>query len=680
MHRANTPPPVPRTRRTEGTRVRGRAERVVAAVHAATHEELGRVGYGALRVEDVAARSGVNKTTIYRRWPTKAELVAASLRAANEEQEQPDTGTLRGDLLVVVMRTVRTCKTPTGRGIVRMLQTERADPDVEALSRSLRDQRWQRNRALVERGITRGELPADVNPELLLDLILGGIYARLIHRGEDIREDYAAAAIDTVLAGACAGSARLQNEPQQKEPREDDMTIQSNETRAQREGNEDTRGTTKEAPVLGSVVLDRSDPDFLARSPEIYEEARAKGPVVRARHYPFPRDEEERKSIMAGERPIGEVLFVSHYEEAAGALLDDRLASDPFARMTPEQRAHVPPVPEELRPIAYSLLMLDPPDHTRLRKLVQPSFNARAMEALRPRIQRLTDDLLDKAEQEAAARGESAPERRMDLVKAFAYPLPVTVISDMLGIPEEDRETVSRLGELRIDNRDPVVMQETRKMLVAFSHYLVDLFERKRRAPGDDMISQMIHAQEDGDKLNDKELLSMVFLLYLAGHVTTVNLIGNGVVALLTHPEQLARFKADPVLAKGVVEETLRYWGPVDYLGAVRTAREDLEIAGVSIPKGGQVMIGLGSANRDPEQFADPHAYDIGREGAHRHIAFGKGIHLCLGAPLARIEGQIAFETLFRRYPDLRLAVPAETLRWGGAAGLRGFRELPVLF
>lgn len=458
------------------------------------------------------------------------------------------------------------------------------------------------------------------------------------------------------------------------------MTTLSNETRAKHAGKEDGRGATKEAPVLEGVVLDRSDPAFLARSPEIYAEARAKGPVVRARHYPFPRDEEERKSVIEGNRPTGDVLFVNHYEEAAAALLDDRLASDPYARMTPEQRANMPPVPEELRPIVYSLLMLDPPDHTRLRKLVQPGFNARAMEALRPRIQRITDELLDKAEREAAARGESAPLRQMDLVKAFAYPLPVTVISDMLGIPEEDRETVARLGELRIENRDPGVMQETRKHLVEFSRYLVELFERKRRAPGDDMISQMIQAQEDGDKLDEQELLSMVFLLYLAGHVTTVNLIGNGVVALLTHPEQLARFKADPALAKGVVEETLRYWGPVDYLGSTRTAKEDMEIAGVSIPKGAQVMIGLGSANRDPAQFDHPEAFDISREGAHRHIAFGKGIHLCLGAPLARIEGQIAFETLFRRFPDLRLAVPAETLRWGGAAGLRGFRELPVLF
>ncbi|TKC99463.1 TetR/AcrR family transcriptional regulator [Polyangium fumosum] len=209
MQHESTPPPGPRTRRTEGTRVHGRAERVVSAVLAATHEELGRVGYGALRIEDVAARSGVNKTTIYRRWPTKSELVAASLRAANEEQEAVDTGTLRGDLLAVVMRSVRLCQTPTGRGIVRMLQMERADPEVEAISRALRDRRQQRNTAMLERGITRGELPADVNLELIHDLIFGGIFTRLIQRGEDVSEDYAAAAIDTVLAGARAGAARL---------------------------------------------------------------------------------------------------------------------------------------------------------------------------------------------------------------------------------------------------------------------------------------------------------------------------------------------------------------------------------------------------------------------------------------------------------------------------------------
>lgn len=445
-------------------------------------------------------------------------------------------------------------------------------------------------------------------------------------------------------------------------------------------GPETTETRAKEAPRADGVVLDRSDPEFLAKSPEIYADMRAQGPVVRTRHYTFLRDENEQHNLMAGERPIREALFVSHYQEAMAAMLDDRLSSDPLNALTPEQRAQMAHNPDEFRPLARSLILLDPPDHTRLRKLVQPSFNARAMEALKPRIQRIAEDLLDKAERQAAERGETEPERRMDLIKAFAYPLPVTVISDMLGIPEADRDELEKLVEIRIETRNIAAMQKTQKMLGEFGRYLVDLFERKRHAPADDMISQMVHAQEDGDKLSEKELLAMVFLLYMAGHVTTVNLIGSGVGALLTHPDQLARFKADPSLVKGVVEETLRFWGPIDYLGAGRTAKEDMEMGGVSIPKGAQVLIGLGSANRDPAQFENPDEYDISRADAHRHIAFGKGIHLCLGAPLARIEGQIAFDTLFRRYPQLRLAVPAEKLQLGGTAGLRGFRELPVLF
>lgn len=455
----------------------------------------------------------------------------------------------------------------------------------------------------------------------------------------------------------------------------------SNEARAQRQ--DSAEGTPKEIPEVGSVVLDRSDPEFLAKSYDVYAEMRAKGPVVRARHYPVLRDEDEQKRAAENERPVRELLFVEHYEEAAAALVDDRLSSDPYALTTPEQRAKLPNMPEEFRPIAHSILALDPPDHTRLRRLVQPSFNARAMEALKPRVQRIADELIDKAEREAAARGEAAPERRMELVKTFAYPLPVRVISDMLGIPEEDREALQQVTELRIESGQTAAgIEANRKRIAAFSSYLRDLFERKRRAPADDMITQMIQAQEDGDKLSDEELLSMVFILYFAGHVTTVSLIGNGVAALLTHPEQLARFKSDAGLVKGIVEETLRYWSPLDYLGGTitRTAKEDMELGGAPIPKGAHVGIGLSSANRDPEQFKDPDLYDIARPDAHRHIAFGRGIHLCLGAPLARLEGQIAFETLFRRFPELRLAVPTEELRWGGSAGMRAFRELPVLF
>jgi cytochrome P450 len=270
----------------------------------------------------------------------------------------------------------------------------------------------------------------------------------------------------------------------------------------------------------------------------------------------------------------------------------------------------------------------------------------------------------------------------MDLIKAFAYPFPVTVISDMLGIPREDRETIRGWTEnlLSAERRLGREMdEETRAGLREFTAYLRELFERKRRIPTDDMISRLVRAEEDGDILDEDEVLATVFLMFLAGHVTTVNLVGNGVVALLTHPEQLAKLKANPVeLARGVVEETLRYWGPVDFIGR-RIAKEDVELGGTVIAAGEQTTVGLASANRDPERFANPDVFDISRADANRHVAFGRGIHVCLGAPLARVEGQVAFATLFRRFPELRLAVPPEEVRWGGSF-LRGFACLPVLF
>jgi cytochrome P450 len=304
------------------------------------------------------------------------------------------------------------------------------------------------------------------------------------------------------------------------------------------------------------------------------------------------------------------------------------------------------------------------------------------MEALRGNIQQIVDDLLDQAELAAAERGEVAPNRRMDLIETFAYPFPVTVISDMLGIPREDRDTIRGWTEhlLSADRRRGQELdEETRAGLREFIDYLKDLFERKRHAPTDDMISRLVHAEEDGDMLDEEEVLSTVFLLFLAGHVTTVNLVGNGVVALLTHPDQLAKLKANPeLLAKGVVEETLRYWGPVDFIGR-RIAKQDVNVGDTVIPAGEQATVSLASANRDPERFANPDVFDITRAEANRHVAFGKGIHVCLGAPLARVEGQIAFATLFRRFPELRLAVPPDEVHWGGSF-LRGFGRLPVLF
>jgi cytochrome P450 family 107 subfamily K polypeptide 1 len=373
-----------------------------------------------------------------------------------------------------------------------------------------------------------------------------------------------------------------------------------------------------------------------------------------------------------------ETFFVTHYDEVIATLLDDRFSVDPRSGLSPEQLEQQSNTPEEFQLISRSIISIDPPDHKRLRKLVQPSFTGRAMEALRGTIQQIVDDLLDQAERDAAERGEVAPNRQMDLIEAFAYPFPVTVIGDMLGIPREDRETIRGWTEnlLRVDRGR--VDEETRAGLRDFIAYLRDLFEHKRRTPTDDMISNLLHVEEDGDILDEDEILATVFLMFLAGHVTTVNLVGNGVVALLNHPDQLAKFKADPELAKGVVEETLRYWGPVDFIGR-RIAKEDVELGGTVIPTGEQATASLAAANRDPDRFVNPDAFDVTRPDANRHVAFGKGIHACLGAPLARVEGQVAFTTLFRRFPELRLAIPAEEVHWGGSF-LRGFARLPVLF
>jgi cytochrome P450 len=412
---------------------------------------------------------------------------------------------------------------------------------------------------------------------------------------------------------------------------------------------------------------------------EGFAAARAKGPVVTVQFAARSDAGEPTPELRAFlERKH---LFVTRYDDVLSALLDNRFSSDEKTAMTPEQREKLPVVVEELRPIARSLLSMDPPDHSRLRKLIQPSFSVRMMDAMRPRIQKITDDLLDKAERAAEGRGERGPDRRMDLIEDFAYPMPVTVISDMLGIPMEDRAQVKRWTEnlLRVDGtRGRELDLETRSRLRHFIDYLRDLFVAKRRAPADDMITQLLQAEEDGDKLNEDEVLSTVFILYLAGHVTTVNLIGNGVFALLSHPGELEKLKADFGLTRGVVEETLRYWGPVDFLPR-RIAKEEMEIRGTHIPKGEPVMVGLASANRDPARFADPDRFDITRADADRHIAFGKGIHLCVGAPLARVEGQIAFETLFRRFPEMRLAVPQEEVRFSNSL-LRGFAKLPVFF
>jgi cytochrome P450 len=266
----------------------------------------------------------------------------------------------------------------------------------------------------------------------------------------------------------------------------------------------------------------------------------------------------------------------------------------------------------------------------------------------------------------------------MELISQFSYPLPVTVICEMLGIPEGDREQTRLWSENLLAAQTPERQEETRKNIGEFMEYLRTLFATKRGQPGDDMISQLLQVEVEGDRLTEDEILSMVFILFVAGHITTVNLIANGVYALLTNPEQAQLLRADSSLVPNAVEEILRYYGPAESTTS-RFAREDIEIAGQKIARGEMLLVLLAAADRDPARFSDPQAFDIARADANRHIAFGKGVHACLGAPLARLEGQIAIETLFRRYPELRLAVPADEIEWAPSF-LRGLTKLPLKF
>jgi cytochrome P450 PksS len=319
------------------------------------------------------------------------------------------------------------------------------------------------------------------------------------------------------------------------------------------------------------------------------------------------------------------------------------------------------------KPLTRNMLDLDPPDHTRLRALVQKAFTPRLVEHLRPRVQALADGLLDRL-----------PGRpQFDLIRDYALPIPTTVIAEMLGVPAGDRHRFHRWSRA-IVAADP---SGPRMLLVvphvwAFLRYIRRLVRAKRAAPADDLLTALMRAEEAGDRLSEDELVAMTFLLLVAGHETTVNLIGNGVLALLQHPEQLERLRGNPGLIRPAVEELLRYAGPLE-TATERFAREDVTVAGVAIPRGSLVYAALASANRDERQFPDPDRLDLGRE-PNRHLSFGLGPHFCPGAPLARLEGQVAITTLLRRAVDFRVAVPPGAIRWRRGLALRGVESLPV--
>jgi cytochrome P450 len=362
--------------------------------------------------------------------------------------------------------------------------------------------------------------------------------------------------------------------------------------------------------------------------------------------------------------------LITRYEDVLAVLKDERFVKNWRSALTPEQRAEIPPIPEVMKPLSQNMLDTDPPDHERLRALVSKAFTPRLIERMRPRVQAIADGLLDAVQDRGG----------MDLIDDYAFPLPITVIAELLGVPAEDRNNFREWSDAAVSgNASQEYMEEILiPHMQAFTDYLRALFEEKHANPRDDLVSALVQAEEAGDKLSEDELLGMVFLLLVAGHETTVNLIGNGVLALLQHPDQLRKLKDDPSLIKPAVEELLRYDGPVE-TSTERFAREDVDMGRTVIPRGEMVLVVLAAADHDPERFSDPDDLDITRTD-NRHLAFGKGIHHCLGAPLARMEGQIAISTLLRRMPNLRLKGSPESLSWRPGMILRGLRGLPVEF
>jgi cytochrome P450 PksS len=321
-----------------------------------------------------------------------------------------------------------------------------------------------------------------------------------------------------------------------------------------------------------------------------------------------------------------------------------------------------------LRPLERNMLDLDSPDHTRLRGLVHKAFTPRLIEQMRDQIQALTNELLDRAE----------PNGGMDLIADFALPLPLTMIARILGVPAEDNHKFHRWSQTVISggtNRNLFVLIPT---VMSFMGYLKKLIKERRAHPKDDLVTALVQAKDGSDQLSEGEIQAMIFLLLVAGYETTVNLIGSGSLALLEHPDQLAKLRSEPALIKTTIEELLRFVCPVE-MATERYAREDITIAETTIPRGELILAVIGSANRDTNYFDDPDSLDITRKN-NRHLAFGHGAHFCLGSPLARLEGQIAISTLVQRMPNLRLSMAPDQLRWRGTFILRGLEALPVSF
>lgn len=406
--------------------------------------------------------------------------------------------------------------------------------------------------------------------------------------------------------------------------------------------------------MAASQKYDLYSSDFRATTHETYARMREHDPVF-------------RQLGLDGETSI---WFVTRYDDVVAMLLDDeRFVLDPALALTPEELAELDassPLPRDDR-VNTNLLTKDGDDHRRLRRLVAKAFTPRMVEQLRPRVQEIADELIDRVEGRGA----------MDLVDDYAFPLPITVIAELLGIPVEDRDRFRTWSNTFVL---PPITEELQAQFVAhteeFVAYLDELFAARRADPREDLVSALVLAEEEGDHLSENELYSMVVLLIVAGHETTVSLITNAVLALLTNRAALSELHADPSSMPAAVEELLRYDSPVERT-ITRWAAADVELGGHAISRGELVIAVIGSANRDPDRFPTPDTLVLERADTH-HVGFGRGSHYCLGAPLARLEADVALRTLLARLPGLRLAIDEDDLYWRPIPLFRSLASLPV--
>ncbi|ONG61414.1 cytochrome P450 family protein [Bacillus cereus] len=384
---------------------------------------------------------------------------------------------------------------------------------------------------------------------------------------------------------------------------------------------------------------------------EIYKESRKKQPI-----------------LFVNQVEIGKEWLITRYEDALPLLKDNRLKKD-WTNVFSQDIKNMYLSVDNSDHLTTHMLNSDPPNHSRLRSLVQKAFTPKMIAQLDGRIQRIADDLISNIERKGT----------LNLVDDYSFPLPIIVISEMLGIPKEDQAKFRIWSHAVIASPEtPEEIKETEKQLSEFITYLQYLVDIKRKEPKEDLVSALILAESEGHKLSARELYSMIMLLIVAGHETTVNLITNTVLALLENPNQLQLLKDNPKLIDSAIEEGLRYYSPVEVTTA-RWAAEPFQIHHQTIQKGDMVIIALASANRDETVFENPEIFDITREN-NRHIAFGHGSHFCLGAPLARLEAKIAITTLFNRMPELQIKGNREEIKWQGNYLMRSLEELPLTF